>query len=35
MTETTAYVRACALSELPDEGALGIELNDTLWPSSG
>jgi 3-phenylpropionate/trans-cinnamate dioxygenase ferredoxin component len=28
MTETTAYVRACALADLPDEGALGVELND-------
>ena len=29
MTETTAYVRACALSDLPDEGALGVEIQDT------
>jgi 3-phenylpropionate/trans-cinnamate dioxygenase ferredoxin component len=28
MTETAAYVRACALADLPDEGALGIEVND-------
>lgn len=29
MTETTAFVRACALSDLPEDGALGVELNDT------
>ncbi len=29
MTETTAYVRACALADLPDEGAIGVEINDT------
>jgi len=29
MTETAAFVRACALSDLPEEGALGLELNDT------
>jgi 3-phenylpropionate/trans-cinnamate dioxygenase ferredoxin subunit len=29
MTETTAFVRACALSDLPEDGALGIELRDT------
>jgi 3-phenylpropionate/trans-cinnamate dioxygenase ferredoxin subunit len=29
MTETTAYVRACALADLPAEGALGVEINDT------
>jgi len=28
MTETTEFVRACALSDLPEEGALGVELND-------
>jgi 3-phenylpropionate/trans-cinnamate dioxygenase ferredoxin component len=27
VTETTAFVRACALADLPEEGALGVELN--------
>ena len=26
MTETRAYTRACALSELPEEGLLGVEV---------
>ena len=25
MTETTQFVRACALGDVPDEGALGVE----------
>ena len=29
MTETTAFVRACALADLPEDGALGVELHDT------
>ena len=29
MTETTAFVRACALADLPEDGALGVELQDT------
>ena len=29
MTETTAFVRACALSDLPEDGALGVELQGT------
>jgi 3-phenylpropionate/trans-cinnamate dioxygenase ferredoxin subunit len=29
MTETAEYVRACALADLPAEGALGVEINDT------
>jgi 3-phenylpropionate/trans-cinnamate dioxygenase ferredoxin subunit len=29
MTETTEYARACALSELPGEGAIGVEIHGT------
>ncbi len=29
MTELATFVRACALSDLPDEGAIGIDLNGT------
>ncbi len=29
MTELATFVRACALSDLPDEGAIGIDLNET------
>jgi 3-phenylpropionate/trans-cinnamate dioxygenase ferredoxin component len=27
MTEVATFVRACALSDLPEEGAIGVELN--------
>ena len=27
MTETPVFTRACALSELPEEGAIGVEVN--------
>ena len=27
MTETTQFVRACALADVPDEGALGVEID--------
>jgi 3-phenylpropionate/trans-cinnamate dioxygenase ferredoxin subunit len=27
MTELTTFVRACALSDLPEEGAIGVDLN--------
>jgi 3-phenylpropionate/trans-cinnamate dioxygenase ferredoxin subunit len=29
MTETSTFVRACALSDLPDEGVIGVDLNGT------
>ena len=27
MSETTQFVRACALADVPDEGALGVEID--------
>ncbi len=27
MTELTTFVRACALSDLPDEGMIGVDIN--------
>jgi 3-phenylpropionate/trans-cinnamate dioxygenase ferredoxin component len=27
MTETPVFTRACSLSELPEEGAIGVEVN--------
>ena len=27
MTETPTFTRACSLSDLPDEGAIGVEIN--------
>jgi 3-phenylpropionate/trans-cinnamate dioxygenase ferredoxin subunit len=27
MSETTQFVRACALADVPDEGALGLEID--------
>ena len=29
MTELSAFVRACAVSELPEEGVIGVDLNGT------
>ena len=29
MTELAAFVRACALSDVPEDGALGVEIRDT------
>ncbi len=29
MTELSTFVRACAVSDLPDEGAIGVDLNGT------
>ena len=29
MTEPTTYVRACALADVPEDGALGVEVQDT------
>ena len=29
MTEPIRYVRACALADVPEEGALGVEVQDT------
>ncbi|HUK71895.1 MAG TPA: non-heme iron oxygenase ferredoxin subunit [Streptosporangiaceae bacterium] len=29
MTELSTFLRACAVSDLPDEGAIGIDLNGT------
>ncbi len=29
MTETVAYVRACALADLPGEGAIGVDVQGT------
>ena len=29
MTEPVRYVRACALADVPEEGALGVEVQDT------
>jgi len=29
MTEPLRYVRACALADVPEEGALGVEVQDT------
>jgi 3-phenylpropionate/trans-cinnamate dioxygenase ferredoxin subunit len=28
MSETTTFVRACALADLPAEGAIGVEIGD-------
>jgi 3-phenylpropionate/trans-cinnamate dioxygenase ferredoxin component len=30
VTEATTYTRACALSEVPKDGALGVDLDGTL-----
>ena len=27
MSETTQFVRACTLADVPDEGALGVEID--------
>jgi 3-phenylpropionate/trans-cinnamate dioxygenase ferredoxin subunit len=29
MTEPGSYVRACALADVPEDGALGVEIGDT------
>jgi len=29
MTQAASYVRACALADVPDNGALGVEVRDT------
>ncbi len=29
MTELSTFVRACAVSDLPDEGVIGVDLNGT------
>ena len=31
MTETPVYTRACALSDLPAEGVIGVEVAGDRW----